>query len=141
MIMYLIKFLIFLSILIYASVKDIKTHTVDYYTHIFICIAAFINTELEALPNMVIGALLSGLIFLIVYSICKNKPSAENKTIGGGDMLFSTACLFFFGINGFIGLIIGLLLAVIVNLILKAKKEFALIPYLSIGFLTAYFII
>lgn len=139
--MYLIKFLIFLSILTYASVKDIKTHTVDYYTHIFILIAAFVDTEPKALPNMLLGALFSGLIFLIVYSISKIKPSAENKTIGGGDMLFSTACLFFLGINGFIGLVLGLLLAVIVNLILKTKNGFALIPYLSVGFLTAYFII
>ncbi len=139
--MYLIKFIIFLSILIYASVKDVKTHTVDYYTHVFILIAAFINTELKSLPNMLAGAFLAGLIFLIVYSLSKNKFAAENKTIGGGDMLFSTACLFFLGINGFIGLIIGLFLAVIVNLIARTKSGFALIPYLSVGFLAAYFII
>lgn len=138
--MNIIKFLIFLSILIYASIKDIKTHTVDYYTHIFIVTAAFINVSIKELPIMFGAAFLSGLIFLIVYSVCKSKTDGSSGTIGGGDILFSTACIFFLGKNGFIGLITGLLIAVAVHLFPKTKREFALIPYLSVGFSAAYFI-
>ena len=39
-----------------------------------------------------------------------------------------------------IGLLAGLLVAVIINLIKKNKGGFPLIPYLAIGYMMAYFI-
>jgi prepilin signal peptidase PulO-like enzyme (type II secretory pathway) len=63
--------------------------------------------------------------------------------VNGADLKLAAACAFLLGFwNGIAGLIVGLLVAVIVNLIkLKNKKDgFPLIPYLAIGFMMAYFI-
>ena len=68
---------------------------------------------------------------------------AELGSIGGADIKLSAACAFMLGtVQGMTGLMIGLILAVIINSIKNRKKKhegFPLIPYLAVGFMTAYF--
>ena len=76
---------------------------------------------------------------LLIAIVC------NGKTIGGADVKLSAACAFMLGIwKGFAGLIAGLTLGIIVNLIIQMRKNkvesFPLIPYLAAGFMAAYMI-
>ena len=101
-----------------------------------IVIAAFIGTDMSALPGMLLSALIIGGIMLTTAAVTKS-------SIGGADIKLSAACAFMLGtVQGMIGLMIGLILAVIINSIKNRKKKhkgFPLIPYLAVGFMTAYF--
>ena len=101
-----------------------------------IVIAAFIGTDMAALPNMVLSALLVGGIMLMTTIITKSQ-------MGGADIKLSAACAFLLGtVQGFAGLMLGLIAAIIVNIIKNRKKNtegFPLIPYLAVGFMAAYF--
>ena len=97
------------------------------------------NVELSgmaALPNMILSALLVGGIMLMTTVITKSQ-------MGGADIKLSAACAFMLGtVQGFAGLMLGLIAAIIVNIIKNRKKNtegFPLIPYLAVGFMTAYF--
>ena len=91
--------------------------------------------DVSKLPNMIISA-------FIVFAVMMGSVIVTKSEIGGADIKFSVACAFVLGIKGGLcGLIIGLTTAVIVNLIKNNKKEgFAMLPYLAVGFMTAYFI-
>ena len=69
--------------------------------------------------------------------------AVTKSSIGGADIKLSAACAFMLGtVQGMTGLMIGLILAVIVNSIKNRKKKhegFPLIPYLAVGFTAAYF--
>lgn len=101
-----------------------------------IVIAAFIGTDMSALPGMLLSALITGGIMLMTAAVTKS-------SIGGADIKLSAACAFMLGtVQGMTGLMIGLILAVIINSIKNRKKKhegFPLIPYLAVGFMTAYF--
>ena len=101
-----------------------------------IVIAAFIGTDMAALPNMILSALLVGGIMLMTTVITKSQ-------MGGADIKLSAACAFMLGtVQGFAGLMLGLIAAMIVNIIENRKKDtegFPLIPYLAVGFMAAYF--
>ena len=97
------------------------------------------NVELSgmaALPNMILSALLVGGIMLMTTVITKSQ-------MGGADIKLSAACAFMLGtVQGFAGLMLGLIAAIIVNIIKNRKKKtegFPLIPYLAVGFMAAYF--
>lgn len=88
--------------------------------------------------NAVAGVAAFGFFFLVAI-LSKNK-------IGGADVKFIAACMFVCGVSeGTAGLILGLMLSVIGTLIRNKKnkskdKTLPMIPYLSVGFLTAYMI-
>ena len=101
-----------------------------------IAIAACIGTELCLLPSMLTAALavLGGLFILMTVS---------KTDVNGADLKLALACTFMLGLGrGLIGLTIGLVIAIAVNLVkLKNKKEgFPLIPYLAVGYMAAYLI-
>lgn len=129
------KGIILSLILILSSFEDIKTRECDDFLHVMIVIAGFIGTELSALPCMLISA-------IFIFAIMIGTILVTNGDIGGADIKMSVACAFLLGIRkGILGLIIGLILAVIFNIFKKNKKAgFPLIPYLAVGFMTAYFI-
>ena len=128
-----VKGIILCLILTFCSYSDIMTRECDDYPHLMIVIAALIGTELSALPGMFLSALA---IFGIMLLTCLMKA-----TVNGADLKLATACTFFLGFEkGVAGLLVGLILAVTVNLIKKNKKGFPLIPYLAIGYMMAFFI-
>ncbi len=135
--MELIKGTVFLFLLLYASVCDIQTHEVKDFVSIMILLTAFIDIQLTNLPGMAISGLLA-FVFLLICAI------ASGNRLGGADVKLSAACIFLLGLQkGFVSLIIGLLLAVVCNLLHNRKnkenKAFPLVPYLSFGFMVMYF--
>ena len=95
--------------------------------------------EITDIPLMLLSAVLLTLPMFLIVIVCKG------KTIGGADVKLSAACAFLLGITkSLFGLITGLTLGIIVNLIIQIRKDkaegFPLIPYLAAGFMAAYFI-
>lgn len=134
----LVKGLILLLISLYASVSDIQTHRVKDVASVMILITGFIGMTASEIPKHLFdGLLIGGILFICAV--------ASNNRIGGADVKLSAACSFLLGFRrGMAGLVIGLLSAIICNLILNRKskikgKAFPLVPYLSVGFMVMYF--
>ena len=130
-----VKGLILSLLLVLSSYEDIKTRECDDFLHLMIVIAAFIGTDLSSIPNMFFSALFAGGIMLITMLITKSN-------IGGADIKMASACCFLLGLSrGIIGLLAGMILAVVFNIFKKDKKKgFPMIPYLAVGFMTAYYV-
>ena len=134
----LLKGIILLQILLYASVSDIQTHEVKDFISVLIFITGFIGVTLSDIPMMLFSGLAIGGVLLICAMVSRNR-------LGGADVKLSAACAFLLGFSKSIaGLVIGLFVSVIVNLIIQKQKKlknqpFPLVPYLSIGFMLMYF--
>ncbi|MBQ8767905.1 MAG: prepilin peptidase [Clostridia bacterium] len=137
--MELLKGIILLQILLYASVSDIQTHEVKDLISVLIFITGFIGVTLSDIPMMLFSGLAIGGVLLICAMVSGNR-------LGGADVKLSAACAFLLGFSKSIaGLVIGLFLAIICNIYFSHKnktkgKAFPLVPYLSIGFMAMYFI-
>lgn len=135
----LLKGIILLQILLYASVSDIQTHEVKDFVSVLIFITGFICVTLSDIPMMLFSGLAIGGVLLICAMVSGNR-------LGGADVKLSAACAFLLGFSKSIaGLVIGLFLAIICNIYFSHKnktkgKAFPLVPYLSIGFVAMYFI-
>ena len=134
----LLKGIILLQILLYASVSDIQTHEVKDFISVLIFITGFIGVTLSDIPMKLMGGFVIGGVLLICAMVSGNR-------LGGADVKLSAACAFLLGFSKSIaGLVIGLFVSVIVNLIIQKQKKlknqpFPLVPYLSIGFMLMYF--
>ena len=129
-----IKGIIFTHILLTASYSDIKKRECDDYLSVMILVTAFIGIELNALPGMFVASLLTAGIFLFVVLTVSNG-------IGGADIKLASASTFLLGFSrGVIGLVVGLLLAIIVNSIKNKKSGFPMVPYLTAAFIPAFFL-
>ena len=134
----LLKGIILLQILLYASVSDLQTHEVKDFISVLIFITGFIGVTLSDIPMMLFSGLAIGGVLLICAMVSGNR-------LGGADVKLSAACAFLLGFSKSIaGLVIGLFVSVIVNLIIQKQKKlknqpFPLVPYLSIGFMLMYF--
>lgn len=135
----LLKGIILLQILLYASVSDIQTHEVKDFVSVLIFITGFIGVTLSDIPRMLFSGLAIGGVLLICAMVSGNR-------LGGADVKLSAAYAFLLGFSKSIaGLVIGLFLAIICNIYFSHKnktkgKAFPLVPYLSIGFMAMYFI-
>ena len=135
----LLKGIILLQILLYASVSDIQTHEVKDFISVLIFITGFIDVTLSDIPMMLFSGLAIGGVLLVCAMVSGNR-------LGGADVKLSAACAFLLGFSKSIaGLVIGLFLAIICNIYFSHKnktkgKAFPLVPYLSIGFMAMYFI-
>lgn len=85
-----VKGIIFCLLLAFSSYEDIKTRECENYVHLMIVIAAFIGTEMSALPGMLLSALITGGIMLTTAAVTKS-------SIGGADIKISAACAFIIG--------------------------------------------
>lgn len=131
-----VKGILFLFILLISSSGDLKIRECDDYIHLMIVIAAFIGTEIKQIPGMILSGIFVMALMLITVAVTKGE-------IGGADIKLSAACSFLLGFQkGLTGLLIGLALAIIVNLIKakNTKEGFPMIPYLAVGFMTAFII-
>lgn len=134
-----LKGMLFMNILLFASVCDIQTHEVKDFVSVMILLLGLYNVSDGKLIFRALGGLtVFGLLFLCAV-ISKNK-------LGGADVKLGAACTFLLGFGkGIAGLIIGLVLAVVCNLIINKKNKtkgraFPLVPYLSMGFILTYII-
>ena len=130
-----VKGIVLSLILVFSSYEDIKKRECDDYLHLMIVIAAFIGTDLSSIPNMLLSGLFAGGLMLLTMLITKSN-------VGGADIKMAAACSFLLGLSrGVIGLLAGMILAVVVNVFKKEKKKgFPMIPYLAAGYMAAYFI-
>lgn len=85
-----VKGIIFCLLLAFSSYEDIKTRECENYVHLMIVIAAFIGTDMSALPGMLLSALITGGIMLTTAAVTKS-------SIGGADIKISAACAFIIG--------------------------------------------
>lgn len=138
--MTVVKGIVMAAILIFASKKDIKTREVSNSVTLLLLITALIDIRLENIPSMLLGAFLVSVPMLLVSIF-------SARSFGGADIKISFACGFILGAQkGFAGMVASLLSAVIVNAILNVvkrkaiKESFAMIPFLSFGFASAFLI-
>lgn len=124
----MVKLLIFSLILIYASYVDIKKQIVPSHIHILLLIVGLFNASLLS----IFGAFIAFLPLFLV--------AIKTNGIGGGDVKLAGMCGFVLqGINGLIGIMLGVLTALVVvpSIRLIRKKDinekFPLVPYLSFG--------
>ena len=139
--MWIIKTIILLALLLYASVRDIKTREVPDSVSGMLLILGLVDTDIGKFPSMLFGALL---VFLPQFASALINPS---KALGGADIKLSSAAAFLLGMpNGLFALIVGLTLAVIVIPIIRKIRNipkdqpFPLISFLSVGIVAGYFI-
>lgn len=139
--MWIIKTTILLALLLYASVRDIKTREVPDSVSGMLLILGLVDTDIARLPSMLFGVLL---VFLPQFISALINPS---KALGGADIKVLSSAAFLLGAQrGLFALIVGLTLAVIVMPIIKTIRKlpkdqpFPLIPFLSIGIIAGYFI-
>ena len=139
--MWIIKTIILLTLLLYASVMDIKTREVPNSLSGMLLILGLVDKDIDQLPSMIIGALL---VFLPQFVSALINPS---KALGGADIKISSSAAFLLGApRGLFAFILGLMVAVVtVPVIRKLRKlpkdqPFPLIPFLSIGIVAGYFI-
>ena len=137
--MAVLKFLILLGILLYASIKDLREHEVPDTVWKLIAVLGLVNISLRDLPSMLLGA---ALVFLpqIIPAVINTE-----KAMGGADIKISTACTFLLGAGrGLAAFIIGLtLFVVIVPIIRRVRKlsknePFPMMPFLAVGTIAAY---
>lgn len=135
----LLKGILLADAFLFASVSDFRIRKVPDWVSIVVAALGLISVSGgKLLWNAVAGAVAFGFFFLAAV-ISKNK-------IGGADVKFVAAAMFVCGFpEGLAGLILGLLLSVVGTLIRNKKtkskdKTMPMIPYLSVGFLTAFMI-
>lgn len=135
----LLKGILLTDAFLYASVSDFRIRKVPDWVSIVVTALGLVSVPGgKLLWNAVAGAVAFGFFFLAAV-ISKNK-------IGGADVKFIAAAMFVCGFpEGLAGLILGLLLSVIGTLIRNRKtkskdKTMPMIPYLAVGFLTAFMI-
>ena len=136
--MAVLKFLILLGILLYASIKDWREHEVPDTVWKLIAVLGLVNIGLRDLPSMILGA---ALVFFpqIIPAVINTE-----KAMGGADIKISTACAFLLGAGrGLAAFIIGLtLFVVIVPILRKVRHEengepFPMMPFLAVGTIAA----
>ena len=139
--MWIIKTIILLTLLLYASVMDIKTREVPNPVSGMLLILGLVDKDIDQLPSMIIGMVL---VFLPQFVSALINPS---KALGGADIKLSSAAAFLLGAQrGLFALVVGLTLAVIVMPIIRKIQKlpkdqpFPLIPFLSVGIVAGYFI-
>ena len=116
--MQIIKAIILLALLLYASVRDIKTREVSDSISVMLLILGLVDTDIARLPSMLFGALL---VFLPQFVSALINPS---KALGGADIKISSSAAFLLGTpNGLFTLIVGLTLSEVTMPILRKVRK------------------
>lgn len=120
----------------FCSFSDIKTRECPDFPYLLIAVAAFIGFEPGRLPSMLFAA-------AAVFTLQLLGARITGARVNGADLKFSTVCAFMLGtVRGLSGFISGMILSIAVNLIKQKdrRKGFPLLPYLSAGFMAAFFV-
>ena len=141
MILSLIKLGVLIALLLYASIKDIRSREVPDSVSGMMLILGLVGITAGDLPSMLLGMTL---VFLPQYIAAIINPA---KALGGADIKLSSTAAFLLGApRGLFALIVGLTLSVItVPIVRKVKKlpknqPFPLVPFLAVGITAAYLI-
>jgi len=141
MILSLIKLGVLIALLLYASIKDIRSREVPDSVSGMMLILGLVGITVGDLPSMLLGITL---VFLPQYLAAIINPE---KALGGADIKLSSSAAFLLGApRGLFALIVGLTLSVItVPIVRKVKKlpknqPFPLVPFLAVGIIAAYLI-
>lgn len=131
----IVKNVLFVLVIIYASYCDIKTRIIPDKVHVMIMLLALI--KIDWIPS-ILGLILVPLPFLVVALY-------KEGSMGGGDIKFVGACSFFIGFcGGLFGSIIGLSFAILTNMLYFRYKELdcygkvGLVSYLGVGYVLRY---
>ena len=127
--------------LLYSSAKNIKTREVPDSVSVMLLILGLVDVSIKEIPQMLLGALL---VFLPQFISALINPS---RALGGADIKVSSSAAFLLGAQrGLFALIVGLTLSVVTMPIIRKirilpkDQPFPLIPFLSVGIVTGYFI-
>lgn len=131
--------LIYIGILIYASIVDYRTFIVKNHVHVVIMLLTLSKLKESNLFFMLLQGLMLTIPFLYL--------AIKTNQLGGGDIKFIFAnALILGGIKSYYGIIIGLVICIGVWGVKKALRikgktnKIPLIPYLSIGYIIILFI-
>lgn len=133
----LIKGTAFYLILLWASVSDVHTRHLCDAASVMVVLVSFVGAEPKDLPSMILSAFFVGGMMFVCAMVSNNR-------LGGADVKITAASAMVLGVwNTTAGLVVGLFIAVIHNLIKAKGKEkktisFPLVPYLAIGFMVAF---
>lgn len=137
----LIQGLFLFFVLLYASMSDLTTHTVDDFVWITVFALA-----ISSIPTIGLTSMLAGGLFVFIPQIAL-ALIPPHKTLGGADIKLSTALAFLLGTwRGIGAYMVGLILAVVIISIYHRRKNsntkqpFALVPFLSIGAMILFFV-
>ena len=128
-----VKGVIFSLILCYASYQDIRTRECDDSLALMTLICGLIGKQFASVPYMIISAVFAGGVMVVSVFLTKSE-------IGGADIKMAAASSFICGLTaGIAGLLLGMSIAVIINLAKKKRKKgFPMIPYLACGYMVAF---
>lgn len=133
-----IRGILLCMILLTASYSDLRNREVADYMSVMVLLTAFIGVSMVDIPGMILGGLFVAGMMLLVTLL------SGESCIGGADIKLGGACAFALGTTGgIVGLIGGLVLAIVINMCRgksTRNQSFPLVPYLAAGFLAAYFI-
>lgn len=133
-----IRGILLCMILLTASYSDLRSREVADYMSVMVLLTAFIGVSMADIPGMILGGLFVAGMMLLVTLL------SGESCIGGADIKLGGACAFALGTTGgIVGLIGGLVLAIVINMCRgksTRNQSFPLVPYLAAGFLAAYFI-
>lgn len=133
-----ILYVLVVCLLIYLSIKDIKTHEIPLWVNASLLVIGLIHTGLNYTHflDYFIGFFAVSLpLFLILYF-------TKGKGIGGGDVKLMAVCGLILGwkqiILAFvIACILGAIIHIMLMIFLKLGRELAFGPYLSMGVVIA----
>ena len=135
--MSIIKLLVLCAIMLYGAITDIKRREVDDFIPLMIGITALIGVSAADIPFMLLSA---AVVFVPQLVIAMLRPGSY----GGGDIKFTTSCVFLLGIyRGLTAMMIGLVFSLLFAFgyrIMK-KKQFEhlpLVPFYAVGTTIAY---
>lgn len=133
-----IRGILLCMILLTASYSDLRSREVSDYMSVMVLLTAFIGVSMADIPGMLLSGLFVAGMMLLVTLL------SGESCIGGADIKLGGACAFALGTTGgIVGLIGGLVLAIVINMCRgrnTRNQSFPLVPYLAAGFLAAYFI-
>ncbi|MCR5693937.1 MAG: A24 family peptidase [Clostridia bacterium] len=135
-----LKGILLLSVLSYAGLSDLMTHTADNSLSVMILLIGLINFD----PLIIVRRLASSILILVLFLTVS---LISKKNIGGADIKISSSICFVLGITRTLAmLLIGFSTAVITMLLMSKmhkydkSRPFALLPFIALGAAAGYLI-
>lgn len=137
---YALQGLFLYFLLLYASISDITSRTIQNSVSVSILALSLVSIQSVGIVSMMAGSMIVCFVQLIVC-LCNGGRH------GGADMKITTASAFLLGFGrGLVSLILGLLIGIVFMLIYnKIKKRnnkegFPLMPFVSLSIMSLFFV-